>query len=425
MNLSKKILDLIVILSTISVTIFAFSGGTGESSTPYQISTCANLQNISSNLTANYELVNDIVCTSFGNFKNIGYSSSVEGGSGLQLAFDGFLRGNNFTISDLSIVNLTNNDSSYMAIFAYINNTNLYDFTLDNVFVNENGSLSGNSFTSSLVGLSLNSNITNVHVINSNLYSNNGIGGLALFFSGSNSKIENSSFQGNIVSTNGSAGGLVGSIGNDALVKGSYSKIYLEGATVLGGLVAFNNGKIEDSYSRGEIIGQSSKIGGLVGSADTWDANDYINNSFAIVDISGGGARVGGIIGENFYNTIENSYSISNLTTGGGLVGYNYNAVITNSYWYNNSENINISIDLDNNAQSGNAFTYENISMFYNVSNEPMVSHNPNLWNFYTIDFQKLSWENDNIVGSSSLSSLFPFGGIYIYLILITAYFLF
>ncbi|WP_121628905.1 YDG domain-containing protein, partial [Poseidonibacter antarcticus] len=81
------------------------------------------------------------------------------------------------------------------------------------------------------------------------------------------------------------------------------------------------------------IIGQN-KVGGLVGY--TYDST--IENSYSIGNVTGVG-YAGGLVGYTYDSTIENSYSIGNVigtATGnayiGGLVGFSYGSSIENTY---------------------------------------------------------------------------------------------
>ena len=132
---------------------------------------------------------------------------------------------------------------------------------------------------------------------------------------------------------------------------------------VLGGVVGWNTGSLNNCYSTGNINGGYflSGYGGLVGvngsggyiskcfsdvnvTTDGWEAvsdtggiagtnNGSISNSFSAGDVKSGGGSYGGLVG---YNTgsINNCYSVGLVqSSGGGLVGWNNGGNIGSSYF--------------------------------------------------------------------------------------------
>ena len=75
-----------------------------------------------------------------------------------------------------------------------------------------------------------------------------------------------------------------------------------------GGLVGTNAGLILDSYSRGDVIG-NTKIGGLVGANDGFFGEGYISNCYCTGVVSGvDGSEAGGLMGSNGEGIILNSF---------------------------------------------------------------------------------------------------------------------
>ena len=100
----------------------------------------------------------------------------------------------------------------------------------------------------------------------------------------------------------------------------------------VGGLIGVSGGKIENSYSTGNVSG-GTYAGGLVGYVDY----GTISNSYSTGNVSGGNG-VGGLVAYS-NGTIELSYSTGAVSSTnafpfavGGLVGWNNGSVI-NSYW--------------------------------------------------------------------------------------------
>ncbi|MEM0465412.1 MAG: right-handed parallel beta-helix repeat-containing protein, partial [Candidatus Pacearchaeota archaeon] len=112
-----------------------------------------------------------------------------------------------------------------------------------------------------------------------------------------------------------------------------------------GALVAYNfAGTISNSYSTGIVYGNNF-IGGLVGFN-----KGIINNSYSNANVSGenyySNYYLGGLVGFNYYEegvggdgVISNSYSTGKIICLyecdgiGGLVGYNFEGTISNSFW--------------------------------------------------------------------------------------------
>ena len=138
-----------------------------------------------------------------------------------------------------------------------------------------------------------------------------------------------------------------------------------DASTVAGGLVGENFGRIEQSWSGGNISGGSA-VGGLVGRNDGYIARSYalgsatasgqgalgglvgINNgrivqSYAQESLTGNGA-VGGLVGGNAGGIYE-SYGMSTLTVGagaraGGIVGGNRGLIAPNVFWNKESAGV-------------------------------------------------------------------------------------
>ena len=77
-----------------------FAGGSGTPGDPFQISTCQQLQDISQNLTASYELINAIDCSDTKNWNN--GAGFIPVGT-ITSGFSGSLNGNNHVITNLYI----------------------------------------------------------------------------------------------------------------------------------------------------------------------------------------------------------------------------------------------------------------------------------------------------------------------------------
>ncbi len=205
-----------------------FAGGNGTESDPYEISNVTQLQNMNENLSAHYELVNDIDASETKNWNN---------GSGfipIGRYFTGSLDGQGYNIIDLYIYRP---NSYYVGLFESIwENGSIINIGLVNVNVNGGTSVGG------LAGQNFRGKIANSY-ITGNVSGKKEIGGLVGF----NSKgMINNSYTNGYVIGDEYVGILVGN--NEGSINNSYAKGYVEGERILGGLVGFNTDKISNSY---------------------------------------------------------------------------------------------------------------------------------------------------------------------------------
>ena len=109
--------------------IFALNG-IGTSLNPYEISSCLELNEIR-NLSGNsFILVNNVDCSDTINWVN-SYGTGFEPIGNNSNLFFGEIDGNGFTISNLFI----NISSENVSLFEKVTSFNLYDLTLENLFI--------------------------------------------------------------------------------------------------------------------------------------------------------------------------------------------------------------------------------------------------------------------------------------------------
>ncbi|MEC8339421.1 MAG: ZmpA/ZmpB/ZmpC family metallo-endopeptidase-related protein, partial [Nanoarchaeota archaeon] len=242
---------MIIIFNFNLLSIYSFQGGDGSSSNPYQISNCVELQNMSSNLTASYELVQDINC---------GTINFVPIGNVFPNNFRGDFNGNYFTIYDFYIDNISLNNTG---LFGVTNLASIANVSFYNVSIN------GNDNIGVLAGSLDSSTISNVDVILGDVSGNDNVGALVgdlRYYS----RIENS-FSFADVNGGNNVGGLVG-VGDVSSIYYSYSEADVTGSNNVGGLMGnMSHAKIYDSYSRSKVTG-TTDVGGLFGvSGETRD----------------------------------------------------------------------------------------------------------------------------------------------------------
>ncbi|MEW6254669.1 MAG: MBG domain-containing protein [Pseudomonadota bacterium] len=160
-----------------------------------------------------------------------------------------------------------------------------------------------------------------------------------LFGYTTNATLRNIGLSGGSITGGTSTGALVGILGTGSTVSKSYSSATVNGTQAIGGLVGnASGGRIEDSYSTGNVTASGNPVGGLVGIGQT---SGSITRSFATGEVksnvASGTANVGGLVGSLTSSfSVSQSYATGKVTaTGsgaGGLVGSGSAATITQSY---------------------------------------------------------------------------------------------
>jgi hypothetical protein len=356
---------LFVIIISLSY-VNSFSGGVGSVVDPYEISTCAHLQNMSLDYNSDYELVSDVDCTAV-DFIPIGNYSDP---------FMGSLNGNFYTISNLEI-NVTSGSSG---LFGGFSNSSISNLTISNYILSSTQWACG-AVVGYLVGVG---NFTNIETYGEFLSCPGNIGGIVGVIEGDDNyassffinistdlTLNNSltSYIGGIIgysynsvnitllnsnsnvniNTASEAAGLIYKLDGVLYINNSYStgKIVTEDSA--GGLIGeiYGNGGtyaiIKNSYSTVDLIGCGSDSGGFVGSADT-SIRIYDSYSTGLVNCTSSGYYVGGFGGLFQYadedSIISNSYSTGDVyadARAGGFVGFfgandNLNMTIIDSY---------------------------------------------------------------------------------------------
>jgi hypothetical protein len=338
------------------------------------IQSCGELQNISNDMGADYNITNNIDCTGF-DFEPIGNFTN---------RFNGTIEGNDYTISNVFI---NESLSQNVGIISYIENATISNINFNNTYVE------GDDFVGGFAGLCLNSQIDNISSTNMSLRADVTSGGFVgnsnkchydniyisgeinttdvrtggiIGFSRVNTTIRNSYANVNITSS-GYAGGIIGRANEIAEIINCHTNVQITVTTYPGGIVGYmsvNDGKIENSsanvilinslfsigglagfitnseiinsYSIGSpIVTTTDSVGGLIGSSTNVD----IYNSYSTINVSGN-RYVGGLIGTNNGN-VNNSYSTGSVSIiasdAGGLIGRNLAGTITDSYYDTNT----------------------------------------------------------------------------------------
>ena len=213
----------------------AFAGGNGTASNPYEISNVDQLQNMSSDLDAHYELVSDINASETRNW-NDGKGFDPIGGT-----FSGTLDGQGYVVEDMFIERDFGEVGfiSFLGSAGVVKNIGNKDVNITSVDYTHIGGLIAK----------------NKGGIVSNSYTTGEVSGLP----------------------NGERVG--GLIGTDAgSVSNSYSTATVDGDSLVGGLIGLKDGgSVSKSYSTGSVSGNND-VGGFIGyllsgsvTDDYWD----------------------------------------------------------------------------------------------------------------------------------------------------------
>jgi hypothetical protein len=283
-----------VVLAAASLFIFsgtalAFTGsGAGTVGSPYQITTCVQLQEMNDDLDAHYILMNDIDCSDTVSW-NAGAGFVPIMDSDCIDPFTGTLDGNNHTISDLFM----NYDGICAGLFGYVDSATISDLSLNNIDITATDDYAGGLVGYADSGVT----IANVHVTGT-------------------------------ITGQYYIGGVAGLLNGDSITESS-STVTITGESDLGGLVGQSEGTIERSYATGSLSGYEL-VGGLVGTS----SSGIISDSYATGNADASGGTAGGLVGFSG-GTVTNSYSTGSVTGDtnlGGLVGSN-GGTVTTSFW--------------------------------------------------------------------------------------------
>lgn len=341
MNQNLYFFYILFIFLIINVSSVSALDGSGSNTDPYNISTCLDLQNMSLDLTAYYQLVNEVDCSDTVNW-NDGAGFDPIGDNTNR--FYGCLSGSNHTISNLFI---NRSGESYIGLFGYTG----FQTNISNLGIKD-CNITGLLYVGCMVGRN-NGTITQS-------YTTGDVGGGRY------------------------RGGFVGYNINRSNISDCYSTCNINGVlNFTGGFVGSNSGRITNSYSTGNLSGNSQEVnGGFVGSytQGTTSPISFIINCFST-----------GFISLN-----------PSIDKSGGFVGFKScqdQFCLLNDVWYNwtNDNVTDCYFDTAGNNEYCTAIDEGGLSYFYDVSNSPMSSWDfVNVWSSVNndIDYPHLLWED-------------------------------
>lgn len=287
-------------------------GGDGSASNPYLISTIGDLQQVQSNLLANYKVVNDIDASDYifkpipGSFKgtingnghiisNLYIKSADNQGILQQLNGSGVvknlvIRNATLPVSSSSsaagvIAGEANGDGTNSPVISNVHIENLAAYLTDDEASNVGG----------IVGkMSLGAKLTDSSVTGAEFDVDNLVGGLVSDIRTS-SIINNCAFSGNITGSS-YVGGIVAKITTgDETVSNNHVNANLQGTYLVGGVAGYaKRATISNNYVSGNIVatgyepwGAGAEVGGVVGGLEgNWTADTKAVVTNNVVSIS-------------------------------------------------------------------------------------------------------------------------------------------
>ncbi|MDD4806324.1 MAG: GLUG motif-containing protein, partial [Candidatus Cloacimonetes bacterium] len=311
-----------------------FAFGTGTQTDPFTVSNAKELNLIrnypgSASSRTFFKLISDIDLDSYLTPGGEGYAAwGTNGwlpiGNDTSSMFYGGLDGDGHTISNLR--------TAYYGFYHGLFGMTAEGSTIKNLNLSSTCSILGDDDTGSIVGHNKGSieNCSSAAAV----YIGNATTGGGICGNHNAGSITGCTFTGTVsrsaagVTANG-LGGIAGRNETGAAITNCSSTGTISGSTWCGGLVGWNNGTIDRSFTSGSISSYQNSNGGLVG-----QNQGSINNSYSHANVSGVD-YIGGVVGnQGSTGSITNSYSTGTVSGGqkGGLLGSNGGSVIS-SYW--------------------------------------------------------------------------------------------
>ena len=302
--------------------------GSGTAGDPYVIYNVTDLQNMSNNLTAYYELANDIDASA---------TSGWNGGAGFIPIgqnvpyFTGHFDGKGYSISSLTINRLATDS---VGLFGITNGATIHDTNLTSA------SIKGNDFTGALLGLGLGVDTISNCSVSGTVTGNDSVGGLIGYVIGNPTTISDSYSSCSVTSdaTAGFADDVGGFIGYAAYI--NIDRCYANGNVTASGndigsfIGHWVSGTVDQCFATGNVSAPNYSgnfaIGGFVG----W-ANGIAKNCYARGSVTTSGDYAGGFSGVS-PSSMENCYSTGAVSGVGSNIGglnANLGGDVTNCFW--------------------------------------------------------------------------------------------
>ena len=297
--------------------------GSGTSGSPYQVTTCTDLQSISSNLSAYYVLANNIDCTA---------TPTWNSGAGFApiTSFTGSLDGQGHTVNGFYIYRPS---TSGVALFGYYSN----GATIKNIaFTNLN--VTGGMYTGAVTGYMTGADTISGISVSGNVAGTYDVGGISGNMQ-SAATITTSSTTGNVNASSSYAGGIAGGVYNSS-ISNSYSTAVIGGSSngaggIAGDVETTGSGTagISNSYAAGNVATTSGNAGGLAGISGQGGGAINMTNDFvtSAVTHSFGAAVVDRMVtGTTTFSGVYFDATATGYSTCSGVANTGCNAVNTN-----------------------------------------------------------------------------------------------
>lgn len=301
----------------------AFSNGDGTITSPYAISSGADLAYLAQSVNAgnpysgmHFQLINDI------NLDN--HEWTPIGTTAGWHAFSGIFDGGNHTISNVKITNAARTSG----LFGWVSGAEITDLNVTDVDIT-----SAQPDIGGLIGSMSNCTVSGVTLTGA-VQGDGNVGGLigSVNFNGVPSPFATVISCSAVCVVSGSSVGTGGLVGYN--VYGVYTSCSTDGTVngtgQVGGLIGWNNdGRIVQSHSSSSVNASGSNAGGLVGSNSYFGITPEIISCYATGDVSGGSSAIGGLVGLNSSARILKSYAtgtVSGTSNVGGLAGSHQNS---------------------------------------------------------------------------------------------------
>lgn len=326
----------------------AFSGsGAGIEGDPYIITTVDQLQEMEDDLTAWYELGNDIDASATSDwnegagFADVGASDPNE--------FKGHLDGKGYTISDLFIYRP---DESVVGLFGQARDATIENVILADVNItglSNVGALVGSAFGDILIdNCSSSGSITGISAK---------VGGLVGLFQDTENEggvISNSYSSCSVNSESVQVGGFIGTVSYAGTITLCYATGNVSGDYQVGGFIGDSHtvtctAVISKCFSSGDVLGNDpTSSRGIGGFAGRLCQDIDVNNCYACGDVRGGRSTgddyLAGFCGYTYLETVSitNCWGSGKVTSYeatptyvGGFLGKRYSgvAVVTDCFW--------------------------------------------------------------------------------------------
>ena len=329
----------------------------GSANYPFIITNCTDLENkLWGNLNSYFVLGNNIDCSN---------TTSWNNGAGFNpvgAPFTGNLDGKGFSVSNLYINRPSSSSSSPVGLFGSISN---FGKAIRNLSI-VNANVTSGSYSGILAGIINNATIISVSVSGTIVSNSQYIGGFV--GQASYSTVLNSSSSGNFNTTYGNygsayIGGFIGSLINNVTIDSCFSNSIL--------------GITNYEYDVGGFIGGDSQLN---------PSNNIISNSYSSGKITGAGAGYsnnGGFMGEEYYDTITNSYT-SIVSSPRCFCGSFTGTAASNSFYDTVCTNTN---------SGGAGLSTAQLQSGSGSSNPNLPGWSSFVWNFPGGQYPRLRWQ--------------------------------